>query len=136
VGPSVQVAPGVAVPKTRPQPLRPLVLQGNRDVLIFLECRSDGVIVCSTRKFVPLEALGHSPDHNPLTKAVRELAARRQSMVPAGEPPLRLQIRFLVRRDAGRTLQDASLALVELRLPLTQYALQPEDDVSAITAGR
>jgi hypothetical protein len=116
--------------------LRPAWLHGDREWTVYLECRHDCVVLHPSRKQFSLESLSHSPNHNPLYQAVRQMIARRQSTVGPGEKPYRIQLRFLVwPGDGERTFHMASPALAPLPVPQTQQKLQPEDDVLAITAG-
>jgi hypothetical protein len=129
-----QPPPGVR-PQPRTVPLRPALLGGEREWVIFVECQRDAVILYPTRRPFSLESLSHSPAHNPLYLAVRQLLARRQALIRPGERPLQPHIRYLVHPDAVRTYHMTYPALERLSVPQTRQNLQPEDDVSAIVAG-
>jgi hypothetical protein len=71
-----------------------------------------------------------------LYRAVNDCIQKGQARRPAGAPPLRVVVFYLVRKDGTRTMHEAQAALRPLGLAEQQRALQPEDDVSAIVAGR
>jgi hypothetical protein len=129
--------PAVAAPgeRRRPRPLRPALLHGDRDWVIYVECLPDYIVLYPSRRRFPVESLSHSPGHNPFYQAVRQMIARRQATVPPGEAPFRPEVRFLVRPESVRTYHFAYPALDTLPVPKKRQNLQPEDDVSAITAG-
>jgi hypothetical protein len=120
------------IPRKRPVILRPARVGNNDDYVIFIECDTEYVMVYPSRRRVPLEALNHSPLHNPLYKAVEEMLKRRLSTLRPGEQPPHVQIRFLVHRDADRTMHLAYPALETLPVEKVRYNLQPEDDVARI----
>jgi hypothetical protein len=137
--PVTRLAPPVAAdPSARrrpPRPLRPALLHGDRDWTIYAECYPDYVVLYPSRRRFPVESLSHSPAHNPFYQAVTQMIRRRQAGVPPGEAPFRPQVLFLVRPDSVRTYHAAYPALDTLPVPKKVHNLQPEDDVSAITAG-
>jgi hypothetical protein len=103
--------------------------------VIFIECKNDVVILHPTQRPFSLESLSHSPAYNPLYQAVKKQIELRQAMVRPGEPPLRIQVRFLVQPDAVRTFHMAYPALDRLAVEKRRQNLQPEDDVAVITRG-
>jgi hypothetical protein len=119
----------------RKGPLRPALLGGEREWVIFVECLHDGVVLYPTHRSFTLESLSHTPAHNPLYLALRQLMARRQGLIRPGEPPLNAHIRYLVHPDALRTYYMTYPALERINVPQTRQNLLPEDDVSAIVAG-
>jgi hypothetical protein len=78
-------------------------LLSNRDWIIYIECSSKAAVVKQGMQKFTLEALsaGANGEH-PLTRAVREMIARRQASVQPGEPPYRPVLRFQVQPD-GRS---------------------------------
>jgi hypothetical protein len=121
----------------KPATLRPARLNGDRDFLIYAECRDDGVVLYPSQRVYPLAdlirggALG-----NPLVQAVQQMIDRRQALVAEGAPPYRPQICFLVHPEGERTYHAAYPALEALPVPKTRRNLVPEDDVLAIVTGR
>src|SRR5262249_21090501 len=73
---------------------------GNRDWLLYIECRADGVVLKhGNQKFSLATLARQAPGEHPLTAAVREVVARRQATVGPGEPPWRPMLRFQVQPD-------------------------------------
>src|SRR5262249_49482256 len=85
-----------ASPRDARQPLGPAWLHGGREFLIYVECQNDRVIVHPFQRRVAVEALSHSPRHNPLFQTIRAIIARKQATVQPGDKPYRPEIRFLV----------------------------------------
>ena len=114
-------------------------MSGAGEILIFVECREDLVVVYPSRKRVSVEALSHSPGHNPLLQAIRQQAARRMAAARPGDPAPRLHIRFLVHNRGGnglRTFHMAYPVVEDLKGEKTRYDLDPLDDVARIVAGQ
>jgi hypothetical protein len=109
-------------------------LNGDRDWVIFLECRPEGIVLYPSRLEFPLKVLPSGPDGNLLLKAVQQMIDRRQATVRPGELPYRPQVRFLVWPEALRTFHLAYPALDGLAVPKARQNLQPEDDVPTIVA--
>ena len=116
-------------------PLRPARLSGDRDWIIYVECKPEGVVVYPTRTLVPLSALNRPAGSNPLPQTIQQLIDRKQATVRRGEMPYRPEVRFLVRPEAERTYHLAYPTLDGLAAPKTSQNLGPEDDVSAVVAG-
>jgi hypothetical protein len=129
-GPRIGPEPAPGQPRRR-LPLRPAQISGAREVVFFVECRPDEVVVYPTRAQVSLDHLTHSPMHNKLYQTVRQLILRQQ----AHAPDAKVQIRFLIHRDAERTFHRAYPVLEGLPVPKAQYHLMPDDDVARIVAG-
>src|SRR5262249_19657972 len=107
----------------RPEPARPprpVRLIGNRDWVIAVECRPDGVVLRSTGQKFALAALGGQAADNPLRQALQQQITRRQATVRPGEPPYRPQARLLVYPDGLRTYYLACSLLEQLGIPLTR----------------
>jgi hypothetical protein len=116
---------GNAIPSiNRPQPPPPprtIRFLGNRDWVIPIECRSDGVVLRSAGQKFSLAALsGNGTSENPLFQALKQMIARRQTGVPAGEAPYRPQVRFYIYPDGLRSYYLAFPALQPLGIPLTR----------------
>jgi hypothetical protein len=99
-------------------------------VVIFLECRHDGVVLHPGGEWFPAEGLGHTTEHNKLVRTVRALVNGPQGKGAS------IEVRFLVRPDGQLTMQRANEALLPLGVTRRQQALQREDDVAAVVAGR
>src|SRR5262249_39582137 len=113
---------GFAVPPTpasrrKPRVLAPIRLGG--ESTIFVECRRDMVVVYRGRRWVPIDALNHSPAYNRLLKAVSDQAERLQGLARP-EQPARLHIRFLVHPHSEQTLHLAYPVLEKLGVPMTR----------------
>ena len=127
--------PPLPIKAHRPAPLRPARLSGDRDWIIYVECRPQGVVVYPTRTLVPLAALSRPTEGNPLPQMIQQMIDRKQATVRRGEMPYRPEVRFLVRPEAERTYHLAYPTLDGLAAPKTSQNLGPEDDVSAVVAG-
>jgi hypothetical protein len=113
--------------------LHPARLRGDRDWVVFVECRSNGVVVYPTaRSFTLAEVTSPA---NPLLSCLQEMIARRQALVRPGELPYRPHVRFLVRPEHLRTYHTVFPALDALQVPKSRQNLAPEDDVAAIVYG-
>jgi hypothetical protein len=127
------------MPTRKPDPsasLRPARLHGDRDWLIFLECKPEGVVVYPSQLLVPAAALNaKSGLSNALLEAVKQMIDRRQATVREGETPFRPEVRFLVRPDALKTYHLAYPALDALSAPKSAHTLGPDEDAAAVVAG-
>jgi hypothetical protein len=106
-------------PAKRAQSL-PARLVGNRDWLITVECKADGVEVLPAHERLPLAAFSLGGPNNMLVKLIREMIDRKQGTVRPGEPPFRPQLRFLVPADGLRTYYTAYPLLEPLGVPMTR----------------
>ena len=105
--------------KRAPLPLGRML--GSRDWLLTIECRGDGVVFSHGNQKFSLETLSQTTGgEHPLTKAVREVVARRQATVGPGEPPWRPRLRFLVQPDGLPAYYLAYPLLGTLRLPMAR----------------
>jgi hypothetical protein len=118
----------------RPPSLRAARLHGDRDYLIFVECRPDAVVLYPSQKEFPLAALKAGPN-NPLVQAVQQMIERKQSGVRPGELPYRPQVRFLVRPESLQTFHLTYPLFDPLPVAKTRQNLIPEDDVLSIITG-
>jgi hypothetical protein len=119
--------------RRKPIVLRPASLRGDRDWVIFVECRADGVVLHpSERSFALTQLAGPA---NPLLECLQEMIARRQALVRPGDLPYRPHVRFLVRPEYLRTYHAVFPALEALPVPKSRQNLLPEDDVDDIVAG-
>jgi hypothetical protein len=118
-----------------PPPRRPARLTGDRDWIVFIECRTDRVVLYPSRESFTLSAATTPGASNPLRQAVLQLIQRRQGSVLPGQPPYRPQLRFLLRPTDLRTLHQVIPVLQPLGLPMTEQNLAPDDDVQTIVAG-
>jgi hypothetical protein len=122
-------------PKRPLPPLRAARLSGNRDYLIYIECKPDGVVLYPAQKLYPFASLMGGPN-SPLVQAVQQMIERRQSSVTPGDMPYRPQVRFLVRPETLRAYHAAYPLFDGLPIAQTRQNLAPEDDVLSIVAGR
>ncbi len=122
--------PSGGKPSRNPAPRRLLPLVGNRDWIIPIECRADGVVLRNAGQKIPLTALaGTTPVDNPLMQSLKQTIARRQASVRPGEPPYRPQARFLIYPDGLRTYYLTFPLLEPLGIPVTRQNV--EADASA-----
>jgi hypothetical protein len=113
----------------RPAGLRPAVVHGARNSILFIECRADAVLVHPLNLRIALADLG-TEAASPLTQAVQQHLARHQNLRP-GEPD-RVEVRFLVRPDGLRTYHQAYPLLGRLQVTQKRQNLDPADDIRAI----
>jgi hypothetical protein len=134
--PFLRAPPAPNLPKASlpPASLRPARLSGDRDWIVFVECKKEGVVIYPTQLLVPVSALGRASGSNPLLQSVQQLIDRKQATVRRGDAAYRPEVRFLVHPDAGRTYHLAYPTLDALAAPKTAQTLAPEDDVAAIVA--
>jgi len=110
-----------------PTPPRPIRFIGNRDWVIPIECRGDGVVLRNAGQKFPLESLtGNGTAESPLLQALKQMIARRQSGVRPGEPPYRPQVRFLIYPDGLKSYYLSFPALEPLGIPLTRQNVEPD----------
>jgi hypothetical protein len=126
-------APGGAGKRPRTVTLRPARLRGDRDWILFLECRPDSVVLYPPGRSYPMASLG-GPE-NLLLTTLQDMIARRQALVRPGDLPYRPHLRFLVRAQSLRTYYQVFPMLEALPIPKSRQNLQPEDDVEAVLAG-
>jgi hypothetical protein len=94
---------------------------GNRDWLIYIECDADGVVVKQGNQRFTLQALSATGGgEHPLVQSVRQMIARRQATIRAGEPPYRPMLRFQVRPDGLRAYYLAYPLLEALQVPMAR----------------
>jgi hypothetical protein len=133
-GPGGTSIPGLPPPSNRERKapiLRPARVN-DRDWTVYLECRSDGVVLYPARTFIPASALEGTGTTNLLLRAVRQMIDRRQAQVPPGGTPYRPQVQFLIRPDSLRTFYLAYPALDGLSVPKFRRNLEPDEDVREV----
>jgi hypothetical protein len=114
---------------TRPPAVRPGRQFTDRDWTILIDCTADALILLPSRQRIPVSSLPRrATADNPLAQAVSKMIERRQALLPAGEPPYRPRIRFLVRAEGLRTYYLAYPALESLQLPMTRQDVQVEEE--------
>jgi hypothetical protein len=134
--PFLRAPPSPFPSASRPaQSLRPARLSGDRDWLLYVECKPEGVVIYPTRLLVPLSALSRTTGANPLLQSVQQLIDHKQATVRPGDAPYRPEVRFLVHPDALRTYHLAYPTLDALAAPKSAQDLGPDDDVAAIVTG-
>jgi hypothetical protein len=118
---------GRSSPARRPPASLPR-LGPNRDWVIPVECTAAGVVLRTARlRFATPELSAAPGGSHPLVQAVREMIARRQATVRAGEPPYRPMIRFQVRPEGLRSYYLAYPLLQGLRVPMARQDLEPDE---------
>jgi hypothetical protein len=100
-------------------------LSPNRDWIIRVECKGDGVVLSATGEHFPLIVLGPQGDQ-PLVAAVRRMIERKQATVRPGELEYHPQLRFIVHPDGFRSYYSAYPALGLLRLPMSRELREEE----------
>jgi hypothetical protein len=133
-GPGGTNIPGLPPPANRERKapiLRPARVN-DREWTVYLECRSDGVVLYPARTFIPANALTGTGTTSPLQTAVQQMIDRRQAQVPPGQAPYRPQVQFLIRPDSLRTFYLAYPALDGLSVPKFRRNLQPDEDVREV----
>jgi hypothetical protein len=121
-------------PKRAPAPLRVARLSGDRDYIIFIECRADDVVLYPARQGFSAQSLARGDQA--LQKAVQQMIDRRQALVRPGELPFRPQVRYLVHPESIRGYHSTYPILNALGIPQTRQNLEADDDVAAIIAGQ
>jgi hypothetical protein len=124
-----------APPARKPASLHPAWVQGGRDWIIYVECRSDGVVLYPAEKHFALAEATSPASGNPLVAALQQMIDRRQSLRRPGEPPYHPQVRLLVRPENVYTFLTVYPALEALPVPKKRQNLGPEDDVRDIVTG-
>ena len=109
-------------------------LSGDRDYVIFVECRPDDVVLYPSRQSFSLQQL--SRGDQAIVQAVKQMIDRKQALVRPGELPFRPQVRFLVRPESIRSYHTAYPVLNALGVPQTRQNLEADDDVAAIVVGQ
>lgn len=116
-------------PVARPAPVRPGRSFTDRDWNIVIECRLDTVVIQPYSQPIPVATLPRRrSEDNALLQAVQKVIERRQALVPAGEPPYRPRIRFLVRPEGQRSYFLAYPALEALHLPMSRENMNMQPD--------
>jgi hypothetical protein len=112
-------------------PLGPEIFRNNRDWIIPIECKADGVVIGVTGQKIDANALTQiDKGNNPLLEAVQQLISRRQAMLLPGDQPYRPMIRFRMHADGFRTYYQAYPALEALHVPMSRENLDPDEGKS------
>jgi hypothetical protein len=133
-------APHFAPPQTTPPakkpppPLRVARLNGDRDYIIFVECRPDDVVLYPSRQSFSVQQLAHGDQA--IVGAVKQMIDRKQALLRPGDLPFRPQVRFLVHPESLRSYHTAYPVLNALGVPQTRQNLDADDDVAAIVVGQ
>ena len=136
--------PGLASPLNRFRPLskssggdrepparRPARLN-DRDWILYVECRAEGVILYPSQREFPLAAVTAPPAVNTLLATVQQMIERRQAALPPSDVPFRPQVRFLIRPNSLRTFHMTYPILEALPVPKTRQNLAADDDVRSV----
>ena len=114
-------------PTAKKEPLRAVRLESD-EITVFVECYPESVVVYPSKKSFGSAAIANG---NLLTQVKQGLS---RPLLGGGTP--KPQIRFLIRPGGERMLHLAVGNLRGLRVPMTQYTIQPEDDVQKIVTQR
>jgi hypothetical protein len=133
---SPRFAPPQTTPpaKKPPPPLRVARLSGDRDYIIFVECRPDDVVLYPSRQSFAAQQLARGDQA--IVAAVKQMIDRKQALVRPGDLPFRPQVRFLVHPESIRSYHTAYPVLNALGVPQTRQNLDADDDVAAIVVGQ
>jgi hypothetical protein len=113
--------------KRQPSPPR---LVGNRDWVISAECRSDAVVLYPGEVRFPLASLATGQEGGPrLVSTLKQMIARKQATVRAGEPPYRPQVRFLVRPDGQRSFFAGYPWLEGQQIPMSRQNIDKDEEI-------
>jgi len=129
---AVPVAPKRTQPP-RPRSLRPAIVMGDRDWVIFVECRENSIVVYPSRRELPMASLSRDPN-NPLMQLVQQMINQKQASVRPGDLPYRPHIRFLVRPEYERTYYQSFPSLDTLSAPKERHTLDSNEDVQDVVA--
>ncbi|HEV3117456.1 MAG TPA: hypothetical protein VGY58_10400 [Gemmataceae bacterium] len=108
--------------------IRPTLLNGNRDWIIAVDCRADGVTLVPTQQHIAIADLAPAASSNPLAAAVQRIIARRQASVRPGEPPYRPIIHLRVHASGLRAYYLAYPALDPLGVQMFREDSEPDED--------
>ncbi|MFQ3650727.1 MAG: hypothetical protein SNJ75_10360 [Gemmataceae bacterium] len=114
-------------PAATKEPLRPVRLESD-EITVFVECYPEYVVVYPSKKSFGAAAFRNGS----FVTQVKQGLSR--PLLGGGTP--KPQIRFLIRPGGERMLHLALDNLRGLRVPMTQYTIQPEDDVQKIVSQR
>lgn len=119
-----------------PPPLRAARLFAERDWILHVECRFEGVILHASKKFYSAEALATETGSRSFLGEIQALIDKKQASVRAGDPPYRPQVRFLIWADGPRSYHLAYPLLHKAGIWQTAQQLEPEDNIKDILQGR
>ena len=108
-------------------------LSGDRDYIIFIECRAEDVVLYPSRQSFSIQSLARGDQA--LMKAVQQMIERRQALVRPGEMPFRPQVRYLLHPEGIRSYHTTYPTLNALGVPQTRQNLEADDDVATIVVG-
>lgn len=132
--PAIPKLPGQTPTKPAAQTPRPVRLAGDRQWILYVECRADGVVLHPSLRSFSAASLAQPQGLADLTRAAQMLLDRRQNTAnQLGDKAFKMQIRFLVWPDGERTFHSVYPALDGLPAPKTWQMLRPDDDVDRIT---
>jgi hypothetical protein len=103
-------------------------LLGSRDWNITFTCSAQGVtLLLSGQPYSIAQLEANHPGEHPLRQAVRELIAKKQGTVRAGQAPFRPILRFEVPPDGQRAYLLAYAVLDSLHLPVVRHNIKPNE---------
>ena len=113
----------------------PALIGGDRDWILFVECREDAVVLYPSRRQFAPATLATPEGRAELLSSARQLMERRRAAAEAIGTAFHPQVRFLVHPEGLRTFHLTYPVLDPLPAPKTRLQMQPEDDIERITAG-
>jgi hypothetical protein len=133
--PAIPKLPGQQPTKPAAQTPRPVRLAGEKQWILFVECRADGVVLHPSRRSFTAANLAQPQGLADLTRAAQMLLDRRQSTAAqTGETTLKVHVRFLVWPEGERLYHTVYPALDALPAPKSWQMLRPDDDVDRMTS--
>jgi hypothetical protein len=119
-----------------PIPLKAARLFAERDWILFVECRFEGLILHASRKYYSAEFLMTEKGAAEFLEEIQALIFKKQSTVRPGESLYRPQVRFLVWPDGIRSYHIAYPKLQASNINQTRQNLEQEDSIKDILQGR
>jgi hypothetical protein len=119
-----------------PIPLKAARLFAERDWILFVECRFEGLILHASRKYYSAEFLMTEKGAAEFLEEIQALIFKKQSTVRPGESLYRPQVRFLVWPDGTRSYHIAYPKLQASNINQTRQNLEQEDSIKDILQGR
>ncbi|MFL5241394.1 MAG: hypothetical protein ACJ8FY_04745 [Gemmataceae bacterium] len=121
--------PILGVSKSAKKPAGLPRLTGNRDWIIPVECKANGVSLPSANVALSRTDLAQDPKKvASMLQAIERTIERRQAAVRPGEPAFRPQLRFIVEAAGLRTYHLAYPILETLKLPMTRQDVEPPSE--------
>ncbi len=92
---------------TSSEPLKPAARYGSRELVLVIDCMPEGVRLSPSRLVILVDNLGRDRGGEALLRAVQKQVTRRRAVLRAGDPPLKVTIRFVVHKNGLRAFHMA-----------------------------